>query len=79
VTSLLVISAICASCAAGIAYALLDGMELLGRLCAVVGISLALTLLLLVLYQDDAVQAQEQMSAPAISQSASTATSHGAP
>lgn len=79
VTSFLVIFAICALCAAGIAYALLHGMELLSRLFAVVGISLALTLLLLVLYQDDAAQAQEQMSAPTISQSASAATSHGAP
>ena len=31
-------------------------MELLGRLAAVIGISLALTLLLLVLYQDDGMQ-----------------------
>lgn len=42
-------------------------MELLGRVCAVIGISLVLTLLLLVLYQDDAVQAQ---MSPAMSQSA---------
>jgi hypothetical protein len=33
-------------------------MELLGRVCAAIAISLALTLLLLVLYQDDAVQTQ---------------------
>lgn len=79
VTSYLVILAICVGCAAGIAYALLHGMELLSRLFAVVGISLALTLLLLVLYQDDTAQAQEQVSAPAISQSASAATSNGAP
>ena len=79
VTSFLVIAAICACCAAGIAYALSESMELLSRLFAVVGISLALTLLLLVLYQDDAAQAQEQMSALTISQSASAATSHGAP
>lgn len=31
-------------------------MELLGRVCAALGISLVLTLLLLVLYQDDAPQ-----------------------
>jgi len=35
-------------------------MELLSRLGTVVGISLVLTLLLLVLYQDDAAQAQQQ-------------------
>ena len=35
-------------------------MELLNRLGAVVGISLVLTLLLLVLYQDDGAQAQQQ-------------------
>lgn len=34
-------------------------MELLGRLAAVIGISLVLTLLLLVLYQDDGVQAMQ--------------------
>jgi hypothetical protein len=34
-------------------------MELLGRLGAVVGITLVLTLLLLVLYQDDGVQADQ--------------------
>jgi hypothetical protein len=33
-------------------------MELLGRVCAALGISLVLTLLLLVLYQDDAQQVQ---------------------
>ena len=58
--------------AAGIQYALLRGMELLNRLGAVVGISLVLTLLLLVLYQDDVTQAQQgpdvtQMSASSLS------------
>ena len=43
----------CLICGAGIAYALQQRMELLGRLAAVIGISLVLTLLLLVLYQDD--------------------------
>jgi len=33
-------------------------MELLGRVCAALGISLVLTLLLLVLYQDDSQQQQ---------------------
>ena len=33
-------------------------MELLGRVCAALGISLVLTLLLLVLYQDDSQQGQ---------------------
>jgi hypothetical protein len=33
-------------------------MELLGRVCAALGISLVLTLLLLVLYQDDVQQGQ---------------------
>ena len=37
-------------------------MELLGRVCAALGISLVLTLLLLVLYQDDS--QQQQGSAP---------------
>lgn len=41
----------------GIRYALPTGMELLGRLGVVVGISLILTLLLLVLYQDGGSQA----------------------
>lgn len=35
-------------------------MELLNRLGAVVGISLVLTLVLLVLYQDEGTQAQQQ-------------------
>jgi hypothetical protein len=50
--------------------------ELLGRLGVVVGISLVLTLLLLVLYQDDATQLQPE--APSVTQ-ASTATTHGTP
>ena len=36
---------------------MMRNMELLGRVCAALGISLVLTLLLLVLYQDDAQQA----------------------
>jgi hypothetical protein len=48
-------------------------MELLGRLAAVVGISLVLTLLLLVLYQDDAAQAMQVE--PAITQAVSAAVS----
>lgn len=60
VTSLPAIWAICiliALCSAGIAYALQKRMELLGRLAAVVGISLVLTVLLLVLYQDESAAA----------------------
>jgi hypothetical protein len=45
-------------------------MELLGRACAAIGISLVLTLLLLVLYQDDAAQMQPQ--AAAITQAANS-------
>ena len=41
-------------------------MELLGRLGVALGISLVLTLLLLVLYQDDAQQAQSAAITPAI-------------
>jgi len=50
-------------------------MELLGRLCVVVGISLVLTLLLLVLYQDDSSQAPPL---PTITQVA-TAPADGTP
>lgn len=46
-------------------------MELLGRLCTALGISLVLTLLLLVLYQDDGGQAQP---GPATISQASTAS-----
>jgi hypothetical protein len=54
-------------------------MELLGRLATVVGITLALTLLLLVLYQDDTAQAIEQMQPePAIGQAAA-ASAQGTP
>ena len=78
VNVLLVICGISVLCTAGIAYALLQGMELLGRLAAVVGISLVITLLLLVLYQDDTAQAQEPGPSTAITQAAS-ATANGAP
>ncbi|HZM62628.1 MAG TPA: hypothetical protein VFB85_22635 [Vicinamibacterales bacterium] len=78
VSVFLLICGISIVCTAGIAYALLQGMELLGRLAAVVGISLVLTLLLLVLYQDDAAQAQEPGPSTAITQAAS-ATANGAP
>jgi hypothetical protein len=78
VSVFLLICVISIVCTAGIAYALLRGMELLGRLAAVVGISLVLTLLLLVLYQDDSVQAQEPGPSTAITQAAS-ATANGAP
>ena len=50
-------------------------MDLLGRLAAVIGISLALTLLLLVLYQDDGAQAQSIPQMP----EATTAAAHGTP
>lgn len=78
VNAFLLICGLSIICTAGIAYALLLGMELLGRLCAVIGISLVLTLLLLVLYQDDTAQAQEPAPVPAITQTVSTASS-GAP
>lgn len=64
----------CVLCTAGIAYALQQGMELLGRLAAVIGISLVLTLLLLVLYQDDSAAANMD-PLPTIT-AAVTATAH---
>jgi hypothetical protein len=51
------------------------GMDLLGRLGAVIGISLVLTLLLLVLYQDDSAQNQ----GPANLTQASASSTAGAP
>jgi hypothetical protein len=48
-------------------------MELLGRVATAVGISLVITLLLLVLYQDDAPQVQQPESAPITLQSPATA------
>ena len=60
---------------AGIAYALQQGMELLGRLAAVVGISLVLTLLLLVLYQDEGAAANME-PVPTVT-AAATAPAHG--
>lgn len=53
-------------------------MELLGRLGVAIGISLVLTLLLLVLYQDDGA-AQMQPDTPTITQAAAATTSHGTP
>ena len=53
-------------------------MELLGRLGAAIGISLVLTLLLLVLYQDDGVQMQMEPDSTTITQ-AVAATTHGTP
>jgi len=50
-------------------------MELVGRLAAAIGISLVLTLLMLVLYQDDT---QRETAAPVATQ-ASIASDHGAP
>ena len=50
-------------------------MELLGRVGAVVGISLVITLLLLVLYQDDGIQAQQGPDVTQVSASAD----HGTP
>jgi hypothetical protein len=52
-------------------------MELLGRVLAALGISLVLTLLLLVLYQDDSQQAQPVMPA-AITQAAAPGAIIGA-
>jgi hypothetical protein len=54
-------------------------MELLGRLGTALGISLVLTLLLLVLYQDDGPQLQQQPTTIAISQAATAATGNGTP
>jgi hypothetical protein len=53
-------------------------MELLGRLGTALGISLVLTLLLLVLYQDDGPQMQQQPASITITQ-AGAATAHGTP
>ena len=50
-------------------------MELLGRLGVALGISLVLTLLLLVLYQDDSTQLQPDTTN--ITQAAASATSGG--
>jgi hypothetical protein len=63
---------------AGIAYALSEGMELLGRLCAVIGISLVLTLLLLVLYQDEGAGANSE-PVPSITASATASAPDSAP
>jgi hypothetical protein len=54
--------------------------ELLARLGAALGISLVLTLLLLVLYQDDgSAQMQNQPSTSIAVSQASAATTHGTP
>ena len=58
----------------GIAYAISDCMELAGRLASVIGISLVITLLLLVLYQDDK---QLDATTPVVTQAA--ASDQGAP
>jgi len=50
-------------------------MELLGRLAAVIGISMVLTMLLLVLYQDDK---QLEAAMPVVTQ-AVAASDHGTP
>lgn len=63
---------------AGIAYALQQGMELIGRLAAVVGITLVLTVLLLVLYQDDSAAANME-SLPTITAAASAPAHSGTP
>ena len=53
--------------------AVMRNMELLGRACAALGISLVLTLLLLVLYQDDPQQTQVQPASASITQASTTA------
>lgn len=53
-------------------------MELLGRLGVAIGISLVLTLLLLVLYQDDSA-AQLQPETASITQAASATSHDGTP
>jgi hypothetical protein len=81
VTSIPVIWAVCFACvliSAGIAYALQQGMELLGRLAAVIGISLVLTMLLLVLYQDDSAAANME-PLPTITAAATTSARSGTP
>lgn len=50
-------------------------MELVGRLAAVVGISLVLTVLLLVFYQDD----KPQLEMPIVTQAAASSSEHGTP
>ena len=63
----------------GIQYAQSASMiELLSRLGVALGISLVLTLLLLVLYQDDGTQAQDQPADIAITQT-TVANTHGTP
>jgi hypothetical protein len=63
----------------GIQYAQSASMiELLSRLGVALGISLVLTLLLLVLYQDDGTQMQEQPASITITQ-ATAANAHGTP
>jgi hypothetical protein len=63
----------------GIQYAQSASMiELLSRLGVALGISLVLTLLLLVLYQDDGQQMQDQPATIAITQ-ATAANAHGTP
>ena len=52
--------------------------ELLGRLGVAIGISLVLTLLLLVLYQDDATQLQ-QSETNGMTQASTAAAAHGTP
>jgi hypothetical protein len=55
-------------------------MELLGRLGAAIGISLVLTLLLLVLYQDDSTQLQPEATSITQAVAGTAATnSHGTP
>jgi hypothetical protein len=65
----------------GIQYAQSAGMmELLGRLGTALGISLVLTLLLLVLYQDDGPQLQQQPASIEVTQThAAAATANGTP
>ena len=53
-------------------------MELLGRVLAALGISLVLTLLLLVLYQDDSQAAQQPAVPAAITQAAAPGVLVGA-
>jgi hypothetical protein len=73
-----VICVICGFCVAGTAYALTQGMELLGRLAVAIGISLVLTLLLLVLYQDDSAAVSLE-PVPTIAASATAPAHSGTP
>jgi hypothetical protein len=53
--------------------------ELFARLGVALGISLVLTLLMLVLYQDDSAQMQQAPASVAISEASAAVAAHGTP